>query len=194
MLAVAALSLGGCMEEAGAPLGRGSDAAARVAMLDAGLRRTGDPVVRFGFDSAALGAGARGQIQAQARWLAANPDAAVQVTGHADLVGSEAYNVDLGRRRALAVVAQLIAFGVDPRRVIGVASRGEAAPVVPREGREPLNRRAVVEVAWLGHVPLDLRVQKTGSMFGMDGVRAERVYDIYQTPGEAVVAVEAEGI
>ena len=163
---------------------------ARVAVLDAGLRQSADPVVRFAFDSAALDVAARTQIATQARWLAANPDAAVRVTGHADLVGSARYNLELGRRRALAVVSQLIAFGIDTRRVIGVVSLGEAAPVVPSPGREPLNRRAVVEVAWLGQVPLDLRIQKTGTAFGMDGVRAQAIYDAYQVPGEVAVSIE----
>lgn len=192
-LAVATISVAGCTQEAGAPLGSGmSDG--RVAILDASLRRSNDPIVRFAFDRSDLDATARTQVARQAQWLAGNPDAAVRVTGHADLVGSAAYNADLGRRRALAVVSQLVAFGVDPRRVIGVVSLGETAPLVPREGREPLNRRAVVEVAWLGYVPLDLRVQRSGAAFGMDGVRAQAVYDIYQTPGEGAVSIESGGI
>lgn len=193
--AAAALAAAGCTQEAGAPLGRETGIpAARVAALDAGLRRSVDTVVRFAFDSAALDAAAQAQVVSQARWLSANPDAAVRVTGHADLVGSAGYNADLGRRRALAVVTRLVASGIDARRVLGVASLGETAPVVPRPGPEPLNRRAVVEVAWLGQVPLDLRAQRAGEGFGMDGVRAQAIYDAYQSPGEVAVTVQSGGI
>ncbi|MGR3484972.1 MAG: OmpA family protein [Paracoccaceae bacterium] len=185
MIRIAALillaALPACTREAGAPPGQGGPVA-RIAALDASLGRSQDPVVRFAFDSAALDARARAQLVEVAVWMAANPDAALRVTGHADLAGPDAYNRRLGLRRARAVEGALIAAGVDPRRVLGVASAGEAAPVVPRRGPEPRNRRAVIEVAWIGRVPLDLRAQAGGEGFGMDGVRAQAAHDIYQNP------------
>jgi OOP family OmpA-OmpF porin len=51
------------------------------------------------------------------------------VTGHADRIGSDAYNLQLSQRRADAVKDYLVEQGVDPAR-IQTASKGESEPVV----------------------------------------------------------------
>ncbi len=58
--------------------------------------------------------------------------AGVQVTivGHTDAIGSDAYNLDLSRRRALAVMRALLARGVDPGALSTVAL-GKRQPVAP---------------------------------------------------------------
>lgn len=53
----------------------------------------------------------------------------VLVTGHADRIGSDAYNLQLSQRRADAVKDYLVEQGVDPAR-IQTASKGESEPVV----------------------------------------------------------------
>lgn len=53
----------------------------------------------------------------------------VLVTGHADHIGSDAYNLQLSQRRADAVKDYLVEQGVDPAR-IQTASKGESEPVV----------------------------------------------------------------
>jgi OOP family OmpA-OmpF porin len=71
----------------------------------------------------------------------------VIATGHTDSVGTEAYNQQLGDRRARAVKAYLVSKGVDKRRVY-VESRGESQPVADNrtpEGRAK-NRRVEIEV------------------------------------------------
>src|SRR5581483_2156670 len=47
--------------------------------------------VRFDYDSAALGADARTQLTANARWLEAHPEVQVQVAGHCDERGTVEY-------------------------------------------------------------------------------------------------------
>ena len=53
----------------------------------------------------------------------------VLVTGHADRIGSDAYNQKLSQRRADAVKAYLVAQGVEANR-IETAAKGESDPVV----------------------------------------------------------------
>lgn len=70
------------------------------------------------------------------------PDAALTVLGHTDAVGTDAYNIDLSRRRAQAVIDALIARGVPASQLTEVAI-GKRLPLVPNdtpEGRA-LNRR-----------------------------------------------------
>ena len=84
---------------------------------------------------------------------------AILVTGHADRIGTDAYNQSLSERRANAVKDYLVSQGIEAGR-IQTAAKGESEPVVACsdvKGREnsknkPLiaclqpNRRVVVEV------------------------------------------------
>lgn len=53
----------------------------------------------------------------------------VLVTGHADRIGTDAYNQKLSQRRADAAKAYIVSQGVDAKR-IETASKGESEPVV----------------------------------------------------------------
>jgi peptidoglycan-associated lipoprotein len=69
------------------------------------------------------------------------------VAGHTDSSGSEAYNYELGQKRATNVERYLIAKGVDPLRVT-VVSYGESVPIADnttRAGRQQ-NRRVEILV------------------------------------------------
>jgi hypothetical protein len=74
------------------------------------------------------------------------PGGRITVTGHTDLVGGEQANLDLGRKRAVAVAAALAEAGV-PLSMMDVVSAGESTPAVETEGREPRNRRVEVRFA-----------------------------------------------
>ena len=66
------------------------------------------------------------------------------IAGHTDAIGSDAYNIDLSRRRAQAVFEYLTeAYAIDPRRlmVVGVGSRRLKRPEAPRAA---INRRVEV--------------------------------------------------
>lgn len=69
----------------------------------------------------------------------------ISATGHADLSGSEDYNLALSLRRADAVREALIAGGV-PAEAITVAGRGESEPAVPTADgvKEQANRRVEI--------------------------------------------------
>ena len=63
-------------------------------------------------------------------------DFKLTIIGHTDSKGSDAYNMALGMRRAVAVRDKLIEFGLDPARIIGVESRGESEPIAPNDTAE----------------------------------------------------------
>lgn len=103
--------------------------------------------VNFAFNSAELDADARAILQVQANWIKQFPEVKFKVYGHTDAVGSNAYNKRLGKRRANAVVAFLVAQGVHRSRLQAVVSFGETRPLIATQAQERQNRRTVTEVA-----------------------------------------------
>lgn len=64
----------------------------------------------------------------------------IQIEGHTDAVGSDAYNLDLSRRRALAVAEYLVQRrGIEPDR-LSVAGKGKSEPLLA-DPYDPRNRR-----------------------------------------------------
>jgi len=74
--------------------------------------------------------------------MSANPNSAVQLKGHTDTMGGEAYNQALSERRALLIRAELIRAGINPARITyrGVGKTELAVPT-PDQRREVRNRR-----------------------------------------------------
>jgi len=102
-------------------------------------------VVFFGWDSAELTPEARSVVQAAAQSARESRVTRIELTGHADRSGSDAYNMSLSQRRADAVKAELVRLGLAANQ-IGTAARGESQPLVPpADGvREPQNRRVQI--------------------------------------------------
>jgi OmpA-OmpF porin, OOP family len=71
----------------------------------------------------------------------------ITVVGHTDTSGSIPYNMRLSERRAKATADQLVADGV-AQTVLDVSWKGKSEPAVQTgDGvKEPLNRRAVIDV------------------------------------------------
>jgi outer membrane protein OmpA-like peptidoglycan-associated protein len=74
------------------------------------------------------------------------PSGRITITGHTDLVGGEQANLDLGRKRAVAVAAALAQAGV-ALSAMDITSAGASTPVVETAEREPRNRRVEVRFA-----------------------------------------------
>ncbi|GAA6155224.1 OmpA family protein [Pyruvatibacter sp. HU-CL02332] len=104
-----------------------------------------DFVIYFGFDKFNLTSAAMAVIDEVANFTKEFNNPTVNVVGHTDTSGSVAYNQGLSQRRSNAVANALAAQGVT---VGSVGAEGESSPAVPTgDGvREPLNRRAVIEV------------------------------------------------
>ncbi len=112
--------------------------------------------VLFDFDRAELRPASAPVLDAVAASLAAAAEAGgsrdVQVDGHTDALGSDAYNLDLSQRRAASVVEALQDRSVGQQLV--PTGRGESSPVAPNltaagaddpAGRQ-LNRRVEIVV------------------------------------------------
>lgn len=72
----------------------------------------------------------------------------VEVSGHTDSTGSDAYNMDLSQRRASSVAQYLISQGIYAPRLI-VQGFGESRPIASNttpEGREQ-NRRVEIQIS-----------------------------------------------
>lgn len=72
------------------------------------------------------------------------PDADLLVLGHTDAIGSDAYNVDLSRRRARTVMQSLIQRGVSSAHLATVAI-GKNQPIAPNDTDEGRARNRRVE-------------------------------------------------
>jgi len=103
--------------------------------------------VFFALDSYALDGESRRILDAQAQWLAANPNVRVTIEGHADERGTREYNLALGDRRANAARDYLQSRGVSPTRMQTI-SWGKERPAVEgsNEYAWSQNRRAVTVV------------------------------------------------
>jgi len=103
--------------------------------------------INFAFNSYQLDEEARATLRSQASWIRQFPEVRFKVYGHTDLVGSQAYNRQLGLRRAEAAVLYLISQGIERSRLEAVVSYGEEQPLIVTEGQERANRRTVTEVS-----------------------------------------------
>jgi len=103
--------------------------------------------VYFDFDSYSLDGEDRATLDAQAQWLARNPNVRVTIEGHADERGTREYNLALGDRRANAARDYLQSRGITPDRMTTI-SWGKERPQNPASNEEAWaqNRRAVTVV------------------------------------------------
>ena len=84
-----------------------------------------------------------GSLKQIATILSENPDVKIKIVGHTDADGADAANLDLSKRRAAAVKAELVkTFGIDAARM-DTDGKGEAQPVAANDSpaNKALNRR-----------------------------------------------------
>jgi outer membrane protein OmpA-like peptidoglycan-associated protein len=101
--------------------------------------------VLFDFDRATIRADALPILEPLFEMLRDDPGMSIEIEGHTDWVGSDAYNQGLSQRRAQAVVDWLVSRGIARER-ISAAGRGEGEPIATNAtaaGRQ-LNRRVEV--------------------------------------------------
>ena len=131
-------------------------AQARVAALEAKLREIeaqqtergllvtlGD--VLFEFGKADLLSAASPRLDKLAAFLKQFPERRLLVEGYTDSIGSASYNLELSRRRAIAVQAALVQRGIAPDRILtqGYGKEYPVANNATAEGRA-MNRRVEV--------------------------------------------------
>jgi len=99
----------------------------------------------FDFNSAKLRHGADSQLNEVADFAATYQDAKLDVTGHTDSTGPEAYNQKLSERRAESVKAYLVNKGVAADRIV-TQGLGESQPVADNKTRAGRAENRRVEV------------------------------------------------
>ena len=97
-------------------------------------------LVTFAFDSTALDPLAITQLDRIAHWMKRHPEQRLVLEGHTDIIGPFDYNLDLGRRRAIAVRDHLRSWGISGDRVL-VAVFGEHGA---HRGEDPSDRHVMV--------------------------------------------------
>jgi outer membrane protein OmpA-like peptidoglycan-associated protein len=127
---------------------------ARTAGTDVQVVRQGDDLIlnipsgiTFAYDSATVQPQFQRTLDQVADTLAQYNQTYIDVYGHTDSTGSDAYNQSLSERRATAVADALSARGVQTAR-IGTRGYGEAQPVAPNDtdaGRAA-NRRVEIKI------------------------------------------------
>lgn len=106
---------------------------AEVERVGEGIKITmGENMVNFGFNSANLGSTAKATLDKFAKVLIDNPDTNINVYGHTDSKGSDAYNQTLSEKRAIAVKNYLVAKGISSSRLFTMGM-GETEPVATNE-------------------------------------------------------------
>ena len=103
--------------------------------------------IGFDFDSARIKPEFEPVLDVAVQELRDSPDVRVEVAGHTDSTGDEAYNQGLSERRAASVVEYLVGKGIDRSR-LEAAGYGESQPVADnanRDGRAQ-NRRVELKV------------------------------------------------
>jgi len=101
--------------------------------------------ILFAFNSSVLTDSAKMLLDEKVAVFRSIPDVSVVIQGYTDPVGTDAYNMALGERRAEAARTYIVSKGIDASRVI-LESKGERVQVATdgpgRTGEAP-NRRAI---------------------------------------------------
>jgi len=112
--------------------------------------------IDFEFNSEQLTIPAQQTLGEVAGALAAQPELTVEIQGHTDSIGTEAYNLKLSQRRADAVKAFLVGHGVQESRLVA-RGYGKSQPAFSNDSAEgrAQNRRVAFQV---GSVPAHVSV------------------------------------
>lgn len=102
--------------------------------------------VYFDYDSFEVQSQYRPVVEAQARYLASNPNTTVSLEGHTDPRGSREYNVALGERRSEAVRRLLGTYGANLQQIRAVSYGEEmrASPGCENESCYQSDRRVEI--------------------------------------------------
>ena len=128
---------------AGNVIGRNMDKQAKEikeALPGAEVERVGEGIkvtmkenmVNFGFDSSDLTSAAKANLDKLAQVLKNNMDTNINIYGHTDSKGTDAYNLSLSERRAAAVKNYLVSQGVSASRMFTMGV-GEKEPVASND-------------------------------------------------------------
>lgn len=131
---------------------------AEVERVGEGIALTFDSGILFGFDSSTLTATSKTNLRELADILKKYGDTDLEIDGHTDDRGTEAYNQTLSEKRASAVADYLKTLGVSSRRITTIGY-GETSPVATNETDSGRAQNRRVEVAITANENLQERAQ-----------------------------------
>ena len=103
-------------------------------------------VEEFGFDSATLKPEMMAALdEVAARVQASSGDETLDIVGHTDSTGPEAYNQKLSERRAASVADYLVGAGIDEAKMT-TSGMGETSPIADNATRDGRARNRRVEI------------------------------------------------
>lgn len=112
-------------------------------------KNASDTPLKFGYAShnVRLNKGVKNYVKELTNYLTDYPDKVITIIGHADNIGSEEYNFELGRIRGLSAKNLLINYKI-PHKKIKVISEGELSPVASNDSKEGrrMNRRVEIDI------------------------------------------------
>lgn len=133
---------------------------ARIEKIGNEIKITFNSQILFDVNSDQLEPGAQSSLDQLAKILNRYPETLVEVSGHTDNTGNEAYNMQLSKKRAASVARYTVNQGVIPTR-FRIKGYGESIPIASnstKEGRK-LNRR--VEISIKGNELLNKNLAST---------------------------------
>ena len=119
---------------------------ATVERVGEGIEVTFASGILFPFNSTEILPAGKTNLQELANSLQKYPNSDILIVGHTDSVGTDAYNLDLSQRRAVAASAYLQSLGVPAAR-LKTAGKGESEPVQSNDTEEGRARNRRVEIA-----------------------------------------------
>ena len=128
--------------------GTRADASRLLALGNVDFREAARYQVYFAFDSAELDDAAKASLEQAAQDMESNPQYLAELYGFADPRGPETYNIQLGERRANAVLRYLASCAPSQLLRCGAISFGETPPEIERTawGDDHAHQRQVLIV------------------------------------------------
>jgi len=104
--------------------------------------------VYFDFNQPNFIATEKSKIENLVNLLKENSNYQLNMTGHADELGTDAYNMNLSKNRLNSVVREIVKKGIKRNRIITLKAMGKTAPVATNDTEDgrALNRRVEFEV------------------------------------------------
>ena len=102
--------------------------------------------ILYPFNSTEILPAGKDNLRQLATSLDKYPNSDVLIVGHTDSVGTDAYNLDLSQRRALAASAYLQSLGVPAAR-LQTQGKGESEPIASNDTEDGRQRNRRVEIA-----------------------------------------------
>jgi outer membrane protein OmpA-like peptidoglycan-associated protein len=117
-------------------------------------------LIHFALDKSNISPNSARILDEMAAVLKANPSIIIDIEGHTDSRASDAYNLALGKRRALSARNYLLKQGVDPARMT-IRSFGERQLISPDKTKVDFARDRRVEIQYKDINNIEVIVQET---------------------------------